>query len=115
MTDSISVRIYIAGDYNLAKQVCNRYCFNNPFCINISKRDYVYWCGEESGVMVEIINYPRFPKTILQLYEHAIALGRKLADELCQRSYTIQTSSYTVWWTRKKDGTLSPASAEEIL
>ena len=60
--DTYWVRIYMAGDLQIAKHICREFCMVG-LCINISETDYIYTMGEEIGFCVELINYPRFPAT----------------------------------------------------
>lgn len=89
--DSVSVKIFIAGDYNQARKVINDYCFRNGLCVNVVKTTYIYSAGEEHGVAVELINYPRFPKLASEIEETALKLALELRQQLNQDSFSIQT------------------------
>ena len=43
---TIRFDIFMAGDINIAKQVCREYCFQVGFCITIEPVDYIYTGGE---------------------------------------------------------------------
>ena len=97
---TITVQIFIAGDYEQIKQVCREYCVTG-FCVSIQKTDYVYQYGEEAGAVITLINYPRFPSSYDGLINNAVDLGWLLADGCCQRSFTIQAPNMTTRYTRK--------------
>lgn len=96
-------RIYIAGDYNRARDICRNYCYKEGACVNVTKNQYIYTGGEESGVIIEIINYPRFPKSNDELDEQAYQLGLLLRSELYQDSFTVVTPTSTLWISSRED------------
>ena len=90
--DSVSVKIFIAGDYNQVQKTCNDYCYTHGCCVNIIQNTYVYSAGpNDAGVIVELINYPRFPKTTEELTRQALTIAYLLRENLNQDSFTIQT------------------------
>ena len=95
--------IYIAGDYNKAKEVCGEYCLEG-FCVNMQKVDYIYTFGQESGIRIGLINYPRFPSRPSAILSKAKQLARKLMKELNQGSFSIVTPSKTYYYSRRREG-----------
>lgn len=95
-------RIYIAGDYDRAREICKEYVMKG-LCINISKVDYIYTMGEETGVCVEIINYPIFNKEPYVIKLDSILLANELMKGLHQASYTIMCPDETYYFSRKQD------------
>lgn len=71
-----SIQIYIAGDLQQCKNACREYCDKHGFCVTVTPTDYVYTGGEESGVIVGLINYPRFPVEPHILFSHAYDLAK---------------------------------------
>lgn len=102
---SYGLDIFIGGDYYVAKQVCRRYCMDFGFCVSITQTDFIYTGGEESGVRIGIVQYPRFEKSNQELWNHARTLGVKLMEELCQTSFLIQGPDNTEWFSRRKEDT----------
>jgi len=97
------IHIWMAGDYDAARHVCRTICSEKGACYSISKTDYIYSGGEEAGFVVNLINYPRFPKKPKELMNEARLLGKRLADYLGQGSYTITSSiEPTEFHTRRK-------------
>lgn len=97
---SIFVRIYIAGDYNDAARVCREWCQRGA-CVRLSHCDYIYTGGQESGVEVAFINYPRFPAAESELMGKAQNLATELMDRLFQLSCTIEGPTQTIWLSNR--------------
>lgn len=103
MTTAPTIRfdIFIAGDIEQAKQVCREYCFDVGLCVTVEPVAYIYTGGEEAGVRVGLINYPRFPSGEAELLEKAGKLADLLMIRLCQHSYSIAGPNETVWVSRR--------------
>lgn len=99
---SIEVRIYVAGDHAKAQEICREFCSKNGACFFIKPGEYIYTGGQESGVEVTLINYPRFPKASHALENTARELGMRLIEGLHQNSGTIVGPNGTTWLSRKK-------------
>lgn len=94
-----TIEIFVAGDFQEAKRICRRYCFNQGLCVTVSPTDYVYTGGEESGVIVGLRSYPRFPDTEIAI--HARNLAYELIEGLDQWSAMVVHPADTVWITRR--------------
>jgi hypothetical protein len=100
---TIRIDIFIAGDPDQAKQACREYCFETGFCVSVEPVSFIYTGGEELGVRVRLINYPRFPMTTTMLLEKAEQLGRALIERLCQHSFSIVGPDETTWYSRRPE------------
>lgn len=98
---TIRFDIFIAGDLAQAKQVCREYCFAVGLCVTVEPVAYVYTGGEEAGVRVGLINYPRFPSSEEAIAAHAVTLAADLMVRLCQHSYCIVGPRETTWFSRR--------------
>lgn len=98
---TVSIQIFIAGCPSKAREVLRSYCFETGFCVSVQNVDFIYSGGLESGVRVDIINYPRFPESLESLKSRADLIARILLKELCQNSYTIQMPDETIFFSRK--------------
>jgi hypothetical protein len=98
---TIRYDIFIAGDLEQAKQVCREYCFEVGLCVTVEPVTYIYTGGEEVGVRVGLINYPRFPAEIGEIKGKAEALAVRLMVRLCQHSYSIVGPEETEWVSRR--------------
>ena len=98
---TIRVDIFIAGDIEQAKQVCREYCFDVGLCVTVEPTAYIYTGGEEAGVRIGLINYPRFPATLAEIREKANILADRLMHSLCQQSYSVVGPEETEWFSRR--------------
>ena len=95
-TETFWVRIYIAGDIEQAKQVCREECMAEGLCVTVSPASYIYTGGEESGIVIGLINYPRFPSSPDRIVRRARVLAETLMKRLCQRSFSLMTPQETI-------------------
>ena len=95
--ETFEVKIYIAGDANTAKNVAQRYCTDIGLCVTVTPTEYIYSGGRESGVVIGLINYPRFPDSTDGITAKAVGLADLLLDILSQWSYTIVTTDETIY------------------
>jgi hypothetical protein len=99
----ITLNIYIAGDYDTAKKITQEYCDKNGMCVTVTPTVYVYTGGQEDGVIVGLINYPRFPKYNSELLKIAEAIAEELRIGLGQQSYSIDTPKETLWYSHRPE------------
>ena len=97
---SFPVTIFIAGSYSKALKAVQKY--EVSYCVTIDHTYYVYKDGKEEGVVVGLINYPRFPAEPKQIIDKAIEIAELLRVELKQESYSIQTPDDTIWYSYRK-------------
>lgn len=95
------VQIFIAGDTARAAEVCRQYCDTAGLCVTVTETVYVYTGGSEPGVIVGLINYPRFPSEPNAITDLAIDLGWQLHAALGQQSFTVQTPGITHWFSTR--------------
>lgn len=100
---SFPVTIYIAGRYPKAIKVVEKYCNEVGYCVTIRPTLYVYRGGQESGVAVGLINYPRFPAEPKAIVDKAIEIAEKLRVALDQESFSIETPHDTIWYSYRKE------------
>lgn len=99
---SFPVTIYMAGRYSKAIKAVEKYCNEVGLCVTIKSTLYVYTGGQESGIEVGLINYPRFPSDPATIIEKAIEIAERLRVELDQESFSIQTPHDTIWYSYRK-------------
>lgn len=92
------VTIHMAGDYNTAIECVREFTFDEGACYQITACDYVYTGGRESGITARVICYPRFIKTDDELLDEAVRLAYLLAEKMFQKSFTIETSTDTIYF-----------------
>lgn len=97
--DTHWARIYIAGDLDIVEEACREYC-ESGYCVNVYESNYIYQFGEQMGVVVELINYARFPESEADTAIRAGILGTQLAMKCHQRSFTIMTNYQSYYYQR---------------
>ena len=97
---TFNAKIFIAGPIEVAKQILREEMLKGG-CVNIYPTHYIYRGGEELGYVVELINYPRFPKGVDELKAESISLANRLLVETFQGSYTIQFTDETYFFSRR--------------
>lgn len=102
-TETFWVKIYLAGDIEVAKQICRAFCLDYGACVTVSPCEYIYTGGQETGYVVGLINYPRFPSTEEIVMYKANVLAEKLIDGTCQLSASIETPKETIWLSRREE------------
>lgn len=78
--------------YHTKEQVVtflNKYCTGKRLCVTVTDTLFVYVDGEEPGVIIGMIDYPRFPNTNLALESKALELGELLMKEFDQYRVSI--------------------------
>lgn len=99
---SFPVTIFIAGSYSKALKIVQKYCDEVSYCVTIDHTYYVYKDGKEEGVVVGLINYPRFPVEPTEIIDKAKDIAELLRVGLGQESYSIQTPHDTIWYSYRK-------------
>lgn len=94
--------IYMSGPIEVAKQVLREDCLREGLCVTIDPTTYIYTGGEESGFVVGLLNYPRFPSMSLEIQARARLLVEKLLDATFQHSALLVLPHDTIWFTRKE-------------
>jgi hypothetical protein len=79
-----------------AEQICQEYCDTDGFCVTVTPTRYIYKDGWEQGVIVGLINYPRFPSTKEELKKRCFELATELMLRLKQKRVTIDFKDETV-------------------
>lgn len=99
------IELFMAGDVEHAKQIVRRFCSERHCCVTVTATSYIYRGGEESGFVVGVRNYPRFPSDGYSLREVAHDLGGLLRSELGQDSYmVVDHGGQTTWSTTRQGG-----------
>lgn len=95
------VEIYMSGPYDIAAQVIRKYCKEVGLCVTLDKTKFIYRGGEEDGFVVGLINYPRFAKDDLEIWEQSKKLANILLIECSQDSYLLMDPDDTYWFTER--------------
>lgn len=91
------------SDFQDAVDELKEYTDSVGFCVTATSTRFIYKNGEEDGVAVGIINYPRFPSDSRVLREKAIHVAKRLAKKLKQERVTVVTSEETIMLSAGED------------
>jgi len=90
-------KVYLSGPIEIAKQVIRKHCLEQGLCVTIEPTTFIYTGSEEVGYVVGVINYPRFPESSEEVFQHAKTLALALLSETYQRSALVMTPEETIW------------------
>lgn len=99
---SFPITIHIAGKYSTAEKILKKYCDEVGFCVTLNTVEYIYKDGNEYGIRVGLINYPRFPSDPATLTAKAIEIAELLRQGLKQESFSVETPVETIWYSYRK-------------
>lgn len=100
MNKSFYATVHMAGDINHARQVIRKFVLEGA-CVQLTPCEYIYTGGLEVGFTARFIQYPRFVQHEHTIYRNAEKLGALLCEELCQASFTIETSAGVYYFQNK--------------
>lgn len=78
------------------EELLQKYCDEKGFAVEVKPTRYIYTNGNEDGIDVGIINYPRFPKMVEEIRIHAWEIAEILLLAFKQERCTIVFSDKTV-------------------
>lgn len=89
--------IYIAGSEADALRHIRSRCYARGMCVTVTPTRFVYTGGEETGLAIGFIQYPRFPCSEESIFEAALVLARELITILNQKSASVVGTDRTEW------------------
>lgn len=98
-----TVKIYMSGPIEAAKQTLRAECMREGLCVTIEPTTFIYTGGEEGGFVVGLLNYPRFPCEPPVLWERALQIARLLLDATHQHSALLVDPLVSHWITLRAD------------
>jgi hypothetical protein len=99
---TFTIRLYLSGPIEVAKQALRAECLREGLCVTIHETAFIYTGGEELGYVVGLLNYPRFPTTPEALTERARAMMRALLEATHQHSALMVTPTESEWITKRE-------------
>ena len=78
-----------------AGQICKEYVDSIGLCVTVTKTEFIYNGGREPGVIIGLINYPRFPMKPEVIRLRAITLATLLKDAFNQKRVTVVCTDRT--------------------
>ena len=79
-----------------ARFIIREYVSSIGLCVTITPTEFWYVNGNEPGIIVGLINYPRFPTTPQRIKDMAIELGYQLKDAFKQQRISIVCTDETI-------------------
>jgi Fe-S-cluster-containing hydrogenase component 2 len=87
-----------------ARDVAQAYCDEVGLCVTVTPTTFVYTLGSEPGVIVGLMNYPRFPSEPAAIRAHALALAERLRVRLEQFRVSVVFPNETVMLGENEGG-----------
>lgn len=78
-----------------AYKICQGYCDIVGLCVTVTPTKYIYKNGEEDGIIIGLINYPRFPSTPYDIETTALEIASKFLITFNQLKVSIETPETT--------------------
>ncbi len=78
-----------------AKKICQEYVDGVGLCVSFIETVFIYNGGSEPGIIVGLINYPRFPADPELIQEKAMVLAAMLRDAFKQKRVTVVCTDKT--------------------
>ena len=82
---------------SIAQELIQQYVDDVGLCVTLTETTFIYTNGNEPGLIVGLINYPRFPSTPDAVQAHAEELARRLRTAYQQLGVTVVASGGTRW------------------
>ncbi len=82
--------------YSRADTICQEFVDEIGECVSFTPTNYIYTKGGEPGVIVQFIQYPRFPKEESEIKKRALDLGELLMKGLSQHKVCVVFPDVTV-------------------
>jgi hypothetical protein len=79
-----------------AKDICQAYVNNGGAAVTVTETEFIYKHGREPGVIVGLINYPRFPKKSEEIRAVAVKIAQRLKDAFKQHRVSVLFPDHTV-------------------
>lgn len=90
----VGLRIGYSNEFHTlddVRAICDAYISEINDCITITPTEYRYVNGWENGVVIGLIQYPRFPRKVRDIKKMAMLLANKLLVGLDQNRVTVTT------------------------
>jgi hypothetical protein len=87
--DTYTVKIYIAGDITTAKMTLRTHFYHFGGCVTIEPTTFIYTGGEEAGMIIGYVNYPRFPSDDETIFGKAYSMAMTLIKDLNQKTALV--------------------------
>lgn len=73
-----------------------RYCDVVGLCVSVTPTQFIYTRGSEPGLIIGMINYPRFPASPDAIRKQALEIAEQLRVEMMQERVSVVFPDETV-------------------
>jgi hypothetical protein len=81
---------------DIAEAWLQRYVDREGLCVSVTRTRFIYTNGSEPGLIVGLINYPRFPSRPEFIREQALEIGEHLRALMRQQRVSVVFPDETV-------------------
>lgn len=78
-----------------AKEICQEFCNINGLCVSVKDIEFIYKNGNEKGLEIGLINYPRFPRNTNDITKLSLELASILKEEYSQYRVSVVCTDKT--------------------
>lgn len=75
--------------------ICQKYVNTIKYCVTVTPTKFIYVNGNENGVIIGLINYPRFPNTQKKIREISFNLSDIFLNQFKQYRISVTTPNKT--------------------
>lgn len=79
-----------------ALDICQSYVDTTKWCVTVTPTTFVYVGDSEPGVVIGMVNYPRFPSNPMEITDRAVDLAKALMTGLGQYRVSVTTPMTTI-------------------
>ncbi len=79
-----------------AEEICQEFVDDVGLCVTVTPTKFVYTNGREPGVIVGLINYPRFPSEPEDIKAKAVRLAMNLLKAFGQKRVSVVCTDETI-------------------
>lgn len=76
-------------------KVIQEWCNEKKQCVSVTDTKFIYVDGNEPGIIIGFINYPRFPYEKQEILDRALELGEILRTKFGQYRVSVSTPEMT--------------------
>jgi|SRR3989338_5311469 len=103
--DTITAKIYLGlkegytcevHTLDEVKDFLQEYVNTHGLCVTVTPTNFIYTNGREDGVVIGLINYPRFPKTKEEIRRTSEEIAELCKDRFGQKRLSIEYQDQTI-------------------
>ena len=85
----------------IVKDICQSYCDKHGLGLTITDTEFVYTDGGEKGVVIGLINYPRFPKNEREIMDLARGIVHLIMTLTEQKRISVVYPDLTIMYEKE--------------